>query len=49
MERDSGSTIGLGNANGGVLNFNKNIILGICEWNRGDYIEQKKTEKEEKW
>lgn len=27
MEKDSGSTIGLGNANKGVLNFNRSTVF----------------------
>lgn len=47
MERNSGSTIGLGNANGGVLNFNKSIAFGTF-WMEQRRLYQKKRRKKKK-
>ena len=48
MERDSGSTIGSGNANEEVLNFNMSIVLGIFKWSKGEYIENGKRKRKKK-
>lgn len=48
MERNSGSTIGLGNANGGVLNFNKSIAFGTFWMEQRRLYQKKKRRKKKK-